>query len=81
MTNRKWVAAAIALANDPSARVRCPVCEGADLTVRDIYPTPDADKFERYMECPHCQARNIILMTKEAPTRGTDKLQAHRIID
>jgi C4-type Zn-finger protein len=70
MKSKKWLDAAILLGNDPSAKVRCPVCEDADLSVHDIYPVPDAAKFERYMECPSCHARNIMLMKRKTSTEG-----------
>ena len=60
---RKWIAAAKLLAVDPSAKVACPVCEQEYLTVLDV-PMEGTRKFDRYMICPNCQSRNILLMTK-----------------
>jgi DNA-directed RNA polymerase subunit RPC12/RpoP len=60
MTSRKWIDAAIVLGKDPDAKVQCPVCGIAELTVRDVFPTPDADVLERYLECSNCAARNIM---------------------
>jgi DNA-directed RNA polymerase subunit RPC12/RpoP len=66
-----WLDAAMILGRDPSAKVRCPVCAAADLIVRDVYPSLDADVFERYLECPSCKSRNIMRMKaprKPAPS-------------
>jgi DNA-directed RNA polymerase subunit RPC12/RpoP len=60
MMSKKWIDAAIVLGKDPTATVQCPVCEAAELTVRDVFPTSDADVFERYLECPNCGARNVM---------------------
>jgi DNA-directed RNA polymerase subunit RPC12/RpoP len=76
--SKKWLDAAILLGWDPTAKVRCPVCEHEYLTVRDVCPTPDSDDFERYLECPNCKSRNIMRMkrssaapTSAMPTSGT----------
>ncbi|MDB4956214.1 MAG: hypothetical protein JWO36_3783 [Myxococcales bacterium] len=65
--SQKWIDAAIVLGRDPTAKVRCPVCDDAELVVRDIYPTPEADVFERYLECPKCGSRNIMRMKRRDP--------------
>lgn len=44
--SKKWLDAAIVLGRDPTAKVRCPVCESEYLTVRAVYPNPDSDNFE-----------------------------------
>jgi len=62
--SKKWLDAAIVLGRDPTAKVRCPVCEHEYLTVRDVYPTPDSDVFERYLECSNCKSRNILRMKR-----------------
>jgi transcriptional regulator NrdR family protein len=64
--SKKWLDAAIVLGRDPAAKVRCPVCEHEYLTVRDVYPTPDSDVFERYLECPNCKSRNIMRMKRSS---------------
>jgi len=76
--SKKWLDAAILLGRDPTAKVRCPVCEHEYLMVRDVYPEPDSDLFERYLECPNCKSRNIMRMkrssvpsTSAMPTSGT----------
>jgi len=61
---RAWIEAAIVLGNDPTAKVRCPVCADAELAVSDVYPTPEAPVFERYMQCPTCKARNVMRMNR-----------------
>jgi hypothetical protein len=60
---KKWIAAGKILATDPTAEVRCPVCEEANLVVMDI-PIEGTKRFERIMSCPSCRARNILLINK-----------------
>lgn len=60
----KWIAAGITLGHDPKAGVRCPVCDRDDLAVMDV-AIEGTRKFERYMTCPNCSARNILLMTRK----------------
>lgn len=67
MMSRKWIDAAIVLGKDSTAKVQCPVCEAAELTVRDVFPTPDTDVFERYLECPNCGARNVMRKKRAKP--------------
>jgi DNA-directed RNA polymerase subunit RPC12/RpoP len=72
---KRWLDAAMTLGRDPAAKVRCPVCAAADLIVRDLYPSPEADAFERYMECPLCRSRNIMRMKvpgRQAPPTPPD---------
>ena len=73
MRSKQWLAAGITLGRDPSATVMCPVCGIAELSVRDIYPTPDSEVFERYLECSNCEARNVLRMklnvVKEQPLK------------
>ena len=64
---KKWTEAAITLGADPTAKVLCPVCDREYLTVRDVYPSPDSDVFERYLECPNCKSRNVMRMKRPAP--------------
>ena len=71
--SKKWLDAAIVLGRDPTAKVRCPVCEGEYLTVRDVYPKPDSDNFERYLECPNCRSRNIMRMKRSSASALTSR--------
>jgi Zn finger protein HypA/HybF involved in hydrogenase expression len=57
-----WIEAGKRLATDAQALVRCPVCGKANLVVRDV-PIENYEKFERIMQCPNCESRNILLMT------------------
>lgn len=72
--SKKWLDAAIVLGRDPTAKVRCPVCEREYLTVRDVYPDPASEDFERYLECPNCRSRNIMRMKRSSasPTASSD---------
>ena len=63
--SKRWIDAAILLGRDPAAKVRCPVCERDDLKVRDVYPAPDSDVLERYLECPSCKSMNIMRMNRQ----------------
>jgi len=57
---QRWVEAARVLGRTPTELVRCPACENANLTVEDVFPHPNAEVFERYMECPACGASNAL---------------------
>lgn len=59
----KWLKIAAVLAKNPSARCVCPRCRHYILTVRDV--DVDAKHFERWMECPECNAKEAMLMPKE----------------
>jgi len=64
--SKKWLDAAIVLGRDPTAKVRCTVGDHEYLLVRDVYPTPDSDVFERYLECSNCKSRNIMRMKRSS---------------
>jgi hypothetical protein len=59
---KKWIEAARVLGVDPQARVRCPARDDGDLTILDVPYDADPSRFERYLTCPTCGARNIMLM-------------------
>jgi Zn finger protein HypA/HybF involved in hydrogenase expression len=61
---KAWVEAGKVLGADPSAIVPCPVCKHANLVVQDVH-VEGSKKFEWIMQCPHCDSRNILLMTKK----------------
>ena len=72
---KRWLDAATILGRDPTAKVPCPVCAEANLSVRDVYPQPDAEVFERYLECSSCGGRTVMRMKKpQQPPRpsGSD---------
>jgi hypothetical protein len=60
----RWVDAAILLADDPSAKVRCPRCRSADLEVTDV--DAGGNVFERLMRCPNCGVFNAMRMNRSA---------------
>jgi uncharacterized C2H2 Zn-finger protein len=62
-TWKAWVEAATILGAEPTAMVKCPVCGQADLDVHDepIASVPER-RWERYLTCPRCGARNVMLM-------------------
>jgi hypothetical protein len=62
--SRRWLEAGKALATDPAAVVKCPVCQEGNLTVRDV-PIAGTLKFERIMRCQNCGAFNVLLMNKK----------------
>jgi DNA-directed RNA polymerase subunit RPC12/RpoP len=62
--SRAWIEAGITLGRDPTAKVRCPVCDADFLTVRDVDPEPPSDQLERYLVCPSCKSRNILRMRR-----------------
>jgi formate dehydrogenase maturation protein FdhE len=55
---KRWMEAGKALAIDPTARVKCPICGAADLVVGDI---TEGAWTERFMRCPVCGVWNAIL--------------------
>lgn len=59
----RWVAAGTALAIDPLARVICPRCGSASLTVQDT-PLGQTGGVERHLRCPTCGAYEAILMRR-----------------
>jgi len=63
--SRRWVEAAITLANDPRLAVRCPECLSDYLNVMDVPWEDDPLHFERYMICKACGAWNMLRMRRE----------------
>ena len=61
---RGWIAAAHALAQDPSARLTCPSCGRGVLVVRDE-PISSGARVERWMRCNACRATNTLLITPD----------------
>lgn len=55
-TTKRWVEAVAELARDRDARVLCPVCRKAPLTVLDVAFGEGAPGFERHMSCDVCGA-------------------------
>ena len=55
---------AITLGRDPAARVMCPMCGKAKIVVRDVFPEPGGRDFERYLDCPACNARSVLRMKR-----------------
>jgi hypothetical protein len=59
VVRRRWINAAIVLAGNPLAQVRCPVCDAANLEVIEV-AWPDKSHKDAYMSCPNCGARNVL---------------------
>lgn len=59
----RWVAAGTALVVDPLARVACPRCGSACITVQDA-PLVQTGGVERHLRCPACGAYEAILMRR-----------------
>jgi hypothetical protein len=59
-----WIAAGKVLAVDPSAAVLCPVCQRANLVIQNV-SIAGQSKFERIMNCPGCNSRNILALTAQ----------------
>ena len=57
---KSWVDAGIALGNDPSIAVPCPVCRKANLTVEDVSHSTDNNRFDRHLICPDCGSRSVL---------------------
>lgn len=74
---QRWVEAATILGRTPTELVPCPACGMADLRVTDVVPWPDAEVFERHLECPACGARNVL--RKSATPAASEKDEVARI--
>jgi hypothetical protein len=53
---QRWAAAAIVLAADPYAQVRCPHHDDGFLEVTDVPLPGAAGRVERHLRCPGCGA-------------------------
>lgn len=56
-----WVEAGKQIAEDPKSQVCCPECGEALLIVKDVRNEANPIELERYMNCPKCNAMNILL--------------------
>ncbi|RKG76653.1 hypothetical protein D7W79_17325 [Corallococcus exercitus] len=61
-TSKAWIHAGKILAENPAAQVRCPEKGDGFLAVHDEAFPRDATRFERYLVCDVCGARNVMLM-------------------
>jgi transcription elongation factor Elf1 len=68
----RWIKAMKILAVDPKAAVSCPVCNKGTLQVTDV--RFDAEKIDRYMQCPLCHARSV--MTLADPNQSGERQDA-----
>jgi len=59
---QKWIEAGKTLAANPDAKVKCPCCGTAFLSVQDV--PAGHTKIERHLRCPTCGAYNAILMKR-----------------
>lgn len=59
----RWLEAGKRLARDSEAKILCPVCQQATLTVQDV-PLEGTNRFERLLRCPQCDAANVLLLNK-----------------
>jgi DNA-directed RNA polymerase subunit RPC12/RpoP len=63
---QRWLEALRVLASNPKAAVRCPEQNDAVLEVHDVVIEASPTMIERYLVCPACGARNIIMMRRPA---------------
>lgn len=56
----RWIEAGIVLADDPDAKVMCPVCANDFLRVEDV-EHPDGTLFDRYLRCETCGAEEVLV--------------------
>ncbi|AFE03231.1 hypothetical protein COCOR_00041 [Corallococcus coralloides DSM 2259] len=61
-TSKAWIQAGKLLAENPAAQVRCPEKGDGFLTVHDEAISGQPTRFERYLVCDVCGARNVMLM-------------------
>ena len=59
-TNRLWIAAGIALAQDKESKVPCPACGSEFLSVEDALRPKDRGFVDRYLRCSSCQAFQVL---------------------
>ncbi|GEM_PF-3166163 len=59
-----WIRSGSVLSADPSAKISCPVCRGANLEVRDVRYGKNPELLERHLACPKCGAKNILHMKR-----------------
>ncbi|MFC5448966.1 hypothetical protein [Paenibacillus aestuarii] len=62
---KEWIEATKLLANDPTISIKCPDCESHVIEVLDVDSPLNAVDFERYMTCPHCEARAVLRMKRK----------------
>jgi len=60
--SKRWIQAGVTLAREAKARVKCPVCQQAELDIQD--QLLGDGRFERHMRCPRCGAYNSMLMNR-----------------
>ena len=57
---KRWIEAGKTLGRNPDAKVSCPHCKNADLSVTDSHA--GNTNTERHMRCPKCGAYNALLI-------------------
>lgn len=65
-SSRRWIEAGKTLSEAPNAKVPCPVCGQADLSVTDGAASGTPPVFDRYMRCPACGATEVIVRMRKA---------------
>lgn len=65
-TRRGWIEAGKILAQDPLAKVTCPVCSSAFLEVEDHAWDQDPNLFDRHLRCSNCGATEVIVRLRKA---------------
>ena len=62
MTNswKLWVEAGHILSENPKAKIVCPECREAYLSVSDVRFGEDESYLERNLSCPECGAQNSL---------------------
>jgi hypothetical protein len=66
-TSQKWLAAGIALGNNPEAQVRCPECDHAYLASQDVELSNQ--KTARIIRCPKCgRYEELLGVERRGPT-------------
>lgn len=63
----RWVDVVNALSENPTARVRCPEKNDAELEVTDVLIEGDPERIERHLRCPACGANSAVLMRRQKP--------------
>lgn len=65
-SSRDWVEAGVILAKNAKAYVPCPVCADGPIEVVDVPHPGDPQRFDRYLRCSSCGAKQVLDRLKMA---------------
>lgn len=65
--SKKWIEIGLKLSENPTLKIKCPVCEKGYIEVVDK-PIPSTNKKDRYLICNNCKSWNVITMDDNQPS-------------